>query len=51
MVIKAGEKSEKIYFILSGEIYIMSQDGRFDYGVLTEGSYFGDISVLLKQPN
>lgn len=51
MVIKAGEMSSKVYFILSGEIYIMSKDGRFDYGVLSEGSYFGDISVLLKQPS
>ena len=41
------EMSSKVYFILSGEIYIMSKDGNIDYGVLSEGSYFGDISVLL----
>lgn len=29
----------------------MSKDGNFNYGVLQEGSYFGDISILLEEPN
>lgn len=29
----------------------MSKDGNFNYGVLNEGSYFGDISILLEEPN
>jgi len=28
----------------------MNKDGLYDYGMLSEGSYFGDISLLLKQP-
>lgn len=50
-IIKAGEYSSKVFFILSGQIHIMSKDGFCDYGILYEGSYFGDISVLLNQPN
>ena len=46
-IIKAGEISSKVYFILSGQIHIMSKDGQYDYGILYEGSYFGDISALL----
>lgn len=29
----------------------MSKDGTFQYGTLLEGSYFGDISILLNEPN
>ena len=29
----------------------MNKKGIFDYGVLDEGSYFGDISTLLDEPN
>lgn len=29
----------------------MDKRGLFDYGVLEEGSYFGDISALLNEPN
>lgn len=29
----------------------MSKDGLLDYGSLQEGSYFGDISILLNEPN
>ena len=28
----------------------MNKDGLYDYGMLSEGSYFGDISLLLNQP-
>jgi hypothetical protein len=49
--INAGQGSNKIYFILSGQIHIMDRRGLFDYGVLGEGSYFGDISALLDEPN
>lgn len=29
----------------------MSKDGLLHYGTLLEGSYFGDISILLNEPN
>ena len=48
---EAGQKSVKIYFILSGHIHIMNKNGLFDYGRLEEGSYFGDISTLQNELN
>ena len=48
---KANHASSKVHFILAGQIHIMSKDGTFHYGTLLEGSYFGDISILLDQPN
>ena len=50
-LIKAGQKSKKIFFILQGQIHIMNKSGMFDYGILEDGSYFGDISTLLDEPN
>jgi signal-transduction protein with cAMP-binding, CBS, and nucleotidyltransferase domain len=47
----AGKLSTKVYFIIKGQIHIMSKDGMYQYGILNEGSYFGDISTLLNQPN
>lgn len=29
----------------------MNKDGQYEYGVLNEGSYFGDISLLLNEAN
>ena len=29
----------------------MNKDGQYEYGVLNEGSYFGDISLLLNEVN
>lgn len=51
VVQKANHASDKVHFILSGQIHIMSKDGTFQYGTLFEGSYFGDISILLDEPN
>jgi len=51
IIIKADQMSDKVYFILSGQIHIMSEDGQFDYGTLNEGSVFGDISILLDEAN
>jgi len=46
----AGNVAQNVYFIISGEIHLMNKDGLYDYGMLGEGSYFGDISLLLDQP-
>lgn len=50
-VIKAGSISSKVYFILYGQIHVMSECGLIDYGKLSEGSIFGDISLLLNETN
>lgn len=46
----AGTLSTKVRFILSGQIHVMDKYGMYDYGVVSEGSYFGDISVLMQEP-
>jgi hypothetical protein len=37
--------------ILTGQIFIMDKFGMIEYGVLQEGSYFGDISIIFDEPN
>ena len=50
-LIEAGKMSKRVYFILSGTVHIMNKEGLYEYGTLSEGSYFGDISILTRQPN
>lgn len=47
----AFQHSQYLYLILSGCVHIMDQAGMYDYGFLKSGCYFGDISILLGQPN
>ena len=30
---------------------MMDHTGMYDYGVIQKGSYFGDVSVILRKPN
>lgn len=46
-----GEFSKYIYFILKGTILVLDKDCVFEYGRLHDGSYFGEISILLDEPN
>jgi hypothetical protein len=46
-VVREGEISDGIYFILEGEVSVWSRDVRMDIGALTAGEYFGDLSLLL----
>ena len=46
----AGNIASNVYFIISGSIHLMNKDGLYDYGMLSEGSYFGDLSLLLNEP-
>ena len=50
-IIKFGEKSDRVYFLMSGLIHIMDKNGLYEYGIIHEGSYFGDISVIFDEPN
>ena len=43
--------SNKVYFLISGIIHIMDKNGLYEYGIIHEGSYFGEISLLLDEPN
>lgn len=46
-----GSESQNIYFIISGKVYLVDPTGLYVYGILQDGSYFGDISALLKRSN
>ena len=50
-IIKQGEMSNKVYFLISGLVHIMDKNGLYEYGIIHEGSYFGEISLLLDEPN
>lgn len=43
--------SKNVSFILQGRVHIMNSNGMFDYGQISEGGYYGDISALLGVPN
>ena len=48
---QGGKMSRNIYFILSGTILVLDKDCVHEYGRLHDGSYFGEISTLLDEPN
>ena len=50
-IIEAGEMSKYVNFIIKGRVYIMNKECAYEFGSITEGSYFGDISILLREPN
>ena len=47
IVESAGETPKNVYFITSGSIHLMDKNGLYEYGLLREGSSFGDVSLLL----
>ena len=50
VLLPAGQKSEYIYFINSGSVHIMDKTAKLLYGTISEGAYFGDISILNDEP-
>lgn len=51
IIIKAGQMSKEVSLILKGSVYIMNKECTYDYGKLEEGSFFGEISILMDIPN
>jgi voltage-gated potassium channel len=47
MLVRAGEIGDGIYFISRGELEILSADQAKCYGQLSDGEYFGELSLLL----
>ena len=43
--------SKSVNFVIKGCVYIMNKECTYEYGQISEGSYFGDISILLREPN
>lgn len=50
-MLKTGQFSTKVFFILHGKVFITDKTNKIVYATLGRGSCFGDISVLLDQPN
>ena len=45
-VCRKGDIGREMYFIKSGRLSVVSEDGKKVFANLTEGSYFGEISIL-----
>jgi hypothetical protein len=43
--------SQKVFFIVQGQVEVMNKSCQFKFCTLEEGSVFGDISLLLNIPN
>ena len=48
---RAGQMSKAFHMIIKGTVHIMDKSGIHEYATLGEGSYFGDISLMLGQPS
>lgn len=51
IILESGTKSDKLYLLITGPVYIMDPKCKFEYGILENGSYFGDISIFFDEPN
>lgn len=48
-IARKGEIGKEIYFLSHGKVEILSEDGKESYGILEDGDYFGDLSLILKE--
>jgi len=46
-VVEVGDIAEEIFFIKKGVVEVLATDNHTVIAYLTEGSYFGEIGVLL----
>ncbi len=49
-IFRHGEHGTTMFFISRGSVEILGEDGRTVYATLTEGSFFGEIALLLDRP-
>jgi CRP-like cAMP-binding protein len=47
--VQRGEVATKMYFIKSGLISVLATDNRTIIAFMSEGTYFGEIGILLTQ--
>lgn len=50
-IIKINQISTRVIFILSGKVYVTDKSKKYVYTTLGPGSCFGDVSLLLNEPN
>lgn len=49
-IIRRGEMGEEMFFINRGKIQVLGPDGASVVAVLTDGQFFGEVSLLSSQP-
>ncbi|KAJ3092078.1 hypothetical protein HK102_010988 [Quaeritorhiza haematococci] len=49
-VIRKGEVGRAMFFIMKGEVQVISEDGESIINVMREGSFFGEIGLLFSVP-
>ncbi|KAK6202269.1 uncharacterized protein RJT21DRAFT_118272 [Scheffersomyces amazonensis] len=49
-IIKKGDPSKSMYWILKGTVSVTSTDGESIYAELASGSFFGEIGILFNRP-
>lgn len=49
-IIKEGDPALLMYWILKGEVSVLSTDGEAVYAQLQQGAYFGEIGILFNRP-
>ena len=49
-IIRKGEIGNEMFFISSGRVEVVSEDGTEIYATLGEGSYFGEIALINSEP-
>ena len=47
-IFKEGQESDKLYFVIKGELLVLKQDGSV-INILKEGDFFGEIALLNNQ--
>ncbi|MHC4941198.1 MAG: ion transporter [Planctomycetota bacterium] len=48
-IVREGEAGNEIFFLSRGTAEITSEGGRREHGTFTDGDYFGDLSLLLRE--
>ena len=49
LIVQSGVTSKEIIFISKGVVEIIDESGGKKYGTMTEGDYFGNLSIMLKE--
>lgn len=49
-IFRCGEIGDKMYFISSGQVAIVSEDEKTTYATMVEGQFFGESALLFSQP-
>ena len=49
LIVQSGVTSKEIIFISKGVVEIIDESGKKIYGTMSEGDYFGNLSIMLKE--